>query len=268
MSSFGFQTSRSKASQDLQISRIDHEPCLPPGAHCRIGVLVLSTDHGTEPELRAMLSGEDVTFYASRFAAYQEPSNETRQPAAGPLMELTRATSLLLPGTRLDAIAYACTSGSVVLGETNVSSHIEMERPGVPCITPMAATVQALRVLNIDRIAMISPYDDSLNRRCVAYLAEHEINVSRIAAFSCTRDIDIVQIPADAIVEAAVVNCDSQVQGLFLPCNALRASRAVHEIERAVGRPCITSNQAMLWRALRSAGCDLRIDGFGRLLSL
>jgi len=34
----------------------------------------------------------------------------------------------------------------------------------------------------------------------------------------------------------------------------------------ALGKPVITSNQAMLWQALRESGIDDRITGFGRLL--
>ena len=51
-----------------------------------------------------------------------------------------------------------------------------------------------------------------------------------------------------------------------MSCTALRAAEAVEEIERALGKPVVTSNQAMFWQALRTAGCDLAVPGYGRLL--
>ena len=51
-----------------------------------------------------------------------------------------------------------------------------------------------------------------------------------------------------------------------LAAPAVRAAEAVDELERALGKPVVTSNQAMFWQALRTAGCDLPVSGFGRLL--
>jgi maleate isomerase len=46
----------------------------------------------------------------------------------------------------------------------------------------------------------------------------------------------------------------------------VRATETVEEIENALGKPVVTSNQAMFWQALRTAGCDLPVPGYGRLL--
>jgi maleate isomerase len=37
-------------------------------------------------------------------------------------------------------------------------------------------------------------------------------------------------------------------------------------IEDELGIPVVTSNQALVWRALRLAGCQLPVPGHGRLL--
>jgi maleate isomerase len=36
--------------------------------------------------------------------------------------------------------------------------------------------------------------------------------------------------------------------------------------ERRLGKPLVTSNQAMLWDCLRLAGIEDRLEGLGRLL--
>ena len=40
----------------------------------------------------------------------------------------------------------------------------------------------------------------------------------------------------------------------------------VEELESRLGKPVVTSNQAMFWHALRLAGYTRHLDGFGRLL--
>ena len=37
-------------------------------------------------------------------------------------------------------------------------------------------------------------------------------------------------------------------------------------LERQLGKPVLSSNQAFLWRALRVAGVRTPVSGFGRLL--
>ncbi len=38
-------------------------------------------------------------------------------------------------------------------------------------------------------------------------------------------------------------------------------------LEALLDRPVISSNQAMLWHCLRSAACDVRVNGYGALLT-
>ena len=41
----------------------------------------------------------------------------------------------------------------------------------------------------------------------------------------------------------------------------------LQRLEAELGKPVVSSNSATLWYALRTAGLDDRLDGFGRLLS-
>ena len=55
---------------------------------------------------------------------------------------------------------------------------------------------------------------------------------------------------------------------IFISCTGLRAVDAVEPLEAETGMPVVTSNQAMAWHALRLAGYDAPVEGFGRLLRL
>ena len=54
----------------------------------------------------------------------------------------------------------------------------------------------------------------------------------------------------------------------FLSCTAIRAVEAIDAIEEDIKKPVITSNQAMVWHALRKLNITERPKGYGMLMSL
>ena len=46
----------------------------------------------------------------------------------------------------------------------------------------------------------------------------------------------------------------------------MRTLDVIGEIEAAIGKPAVASNQAMIWNRLRLAGVEDRLEGHGRLL--
>ena len=52
----------------------------------------------------------------------------------------------------------------------------------------------------------------------------------------------------------------------FLSCTAIRAVEAIDAIEADIGKPVVTSNQAMVWHALKKLGIDDMLTGYGRLM--
>ena len=65
----------------------------------------------------------------------------------------------------------------------------------------------------------------------------------------------------DDIVDRAKKNAEKKSQKTGKPVDV------IGELEAAIGKPAICSNQAMIWDTLRLAGINDRLDGFGRLLS-
>jgi maleate isomerase len=59
---------------------------------------------------------------------------------------------------------------------------------------------------------------------------------------------------------------DPAADAYFISCTTIRSTDVIERIERELGKPVVTSNQGMLWSALRDAGIDEPIAGYGRLL--
>ncbi len=81
-------------------------------------------------------------------------------------------------------------------------------------------------------------------------------------------DRDIARVSRKTILDAAKNALAPDADAVFLSCTALRAVECIDEVEQAIGKPAVSSNQASIWLSLRRAGIDDAIPGFGQLLTL
>jgi maleate isomerase len=230
-----------------------------------VGLLALSTDHVCELDLRRVLPQERLPLYVSRVAIATELSVETLAAMQG---DIARAAGLLLPESRLDVIAYGCTSGTMVIGEDNVFAEIRKARPGIACTTPPTAALAAFAALGLTRIAVLAPYPHAVNLRVRRYLQSRGLEVPAFGGFNKDKDADIAAISVASIIEAAQELDRPDIEGIFLSCTGLRAIDAVAPLEARLGKPVVSSNQALAWHAMRLAGCRDALEGFGQLLRL
>jgi maleate isomerase len=169
----------------------------------------------------------------------------------------------------VDAIAYACTSGSFIGGpgyDQELLARITAEARGVPSVGTSPAMVEALRAVGIRRVSVVTPYTDEINEGLTAFLTAHGFNVLSMAGQQIVPNVEIgAQTPA-TILAFAKANLDPAADGLFLSCTNWRAMEVAEQLEREIGKPVVTSNQATLWAALRVLNVATWVDGYGRLL--
>ena len=121
----------------------------------RVGLVILATDHTTEPDFQRMVASDRIGLYTARipYANPTTPDNLRRmQPS------LTEGTSLILPDEVLDVICYSCTAASVVIGDDEIEAAINLAKPAVPVVTPPLAAVRGLQALGAKRISILTPY--------------------------------------------------------------------------------------------------------------
>lgn len=236
---------------------------LGPGKY-RIGMIILSNDYATERDFVNLRPSDEFTYFVARIPF---ASDITPQSLAQTEAELGKAASLILPGGRLDAIAYSCTSAAVVLGHERVRAAIHTGRPDVPCITPISAAIAALKVLGIERISVLTPYVDSINEQVLQVFSGHGLHIKSFESFKLKNDLDMANLSPQSIMRGALeVNSDA-ADAVFISCTAIRAVEVIDAIEQQIGKPVITSIQAMFWQCLRTVGYNEPIQGYGRLLT-
>ncbi len=242
--------------------RANYELDSGPGRY-RIGLLALSNDLATERDFINMRSSDDIALFVSRIPNAEICSVENLR-AMEP--ELTRAVSLLIPGSRLDAVAYSCTSGTVVMGYDAVARRIHEERPGIPVVTPITAALAAFRLLGARKISVLTPYTDDVNVRIANYLMNSGLEIVAFSSFHHTDNDAMAKTPPQAILDAALEADRPDADALFISCTAIRAVDVLESIEQAIGKPVVSANQALYWQALRATGYQQPVEGYGYLL--
>ncbi len=249
-----------------EVQRLDFTTDAGQGPRALLGLIVLETDRTVEAEFRALYRDGGLDGVAHHASRIPMEATVTAETLAAMEERLPVAAGLLPPAFGFDAIGYACTSGATLIGEERVAELVGAHHPGVPCTNPLTAAVAAFRAVDAGTIALITPYNADVTRRMAALYEERGIAVTSIASF-LEEDDDLVGRIDEASVAEAVrtVAGESDADAVFVSCTSLRAFGVIDDLEAEVGRPVVSSNQALSWHLLRLAGLEGELPGPGRL---
>jgi maleate isomerase len=228
-----------------------------------IGLLVLATDETVEHEFRHLVRQDGVALYEARLWNDYNVTPETLR-AMGERIAPT--TALILPGAKLDVVAFGCSSASMALGEDEVFRLIRTVRPGIACTTPVTAAFAAFEALGARRVGVLTPYSAAVNDVVRAYLVKRGATVAAFGTFDKPDDREAARIAPESIAEGIrALARGATLDAVFVCCTSLRLSEFVADVEKEVGIPVISSDYAMAWHSLRLAGVKDVVPGVGRL---
>lgn len=225
-------------------------PAIDGQAPVRLGLLALATDLTLEHDLAQLLPAR-VRLHVTRLA-YANPTTPENLRAMAP--GIAAAANLLVPGVDLAAIGFGCTSGAVMIGQAAVSAAIGSVRPGVPVCTPAGAAVEGLRHLGLRRIALLTPYVDETTAPVAEFFTQAGLEVVQVVGLGMEDDRDIARLDP-ATIRAAVRRADHpRAEAVFVSCTATPVLPLIAALEAELGKPVLSSNQALGWSMLRAAG--------------
>ncbi len=233
------------------------------GGTARIGLVVLASDFTVENEFRRLIPGPDIDFFSARIANSPTITPDT---LADMQQRIAATTSLILPGEKLDVVAFGCTSATVVMGEEAVFQQIREVQADARCTTPITAAFSAFNAMGASRIAVLTPYRHDVNQQVQSYIENAGFTVPVFGSFNQESDPLVARIDATSVtqaIEALVKN--NSVDMVFVSCTNVRFVDLVCDVESALGIPATSSNHAMAWHCLRLAGCTDKFPQWGRL---
>ena len=233
----------------------------------RIGVMVPSTNTSFEADFQ-LVSPRDVTIHGQRLWLTNDAQGEDGMTRMNGEIE---SGARYLATAHVDAVSYGCTTGSFFRGpgwDRDMIALIE-RTAGVPAVATSPSVVEALRAFGARRLSVATPYPEWNNARLRAYLEAQGFEVLNLEAeptAACSGNQGINDQDPAVVVEFASRACRPDADALLCSCTAWRSVEAVEEIERRIGKPVVSSNQASIWMTLRRLGWTEPIAGFGRLL--
>lgn len=217
----------------------------------RIGLVALSTDMTTEVDFARMLAPRGIAVHATRIP-FANPVTPATLAAMAP--DITAAAALILPDETLDAVVYSCTSASVVIGDAAVRDAISAGKPGAAAITPVSATLAALRALGVRRLSLLTPYVAETTVPMAELFTAEGFALDRVTCMGLADDRAMARVDAATLVEQARAATAPGSDALFIACTALRAAAWIDRLEDAAGVPVVSANLATAWAVLRACG--------------
>lgn len=256
------------------------------GWRARFGLLVIDKDPVAESEFWA-LAPAGVTAHVARFESPRAPGSSEygADPARAVAQSPDVARGLEFLGQmRLDAICLCFTTSSFLGGhgsDGRFADEAAARARGIPVITAASAATEAMTALGVRRPFLVSPpwFKDGILDAARRYFAEGGYQVTgqlRHDLGPGWRDLQPWEVwdaggqweirPEDVYhqVRRAI---PAGADGVLIAGNGFRSRPAIEPLEADLGLPVITSNQACVWKCLRTAGVAARVPGAGRLLS-
>jgi maleate isomerase len=230
----------------------------------RIGLIIPSVNSLSEPQFnRFAPAGLAVHVTRARVAG------EWRRPLPQMADEIAMSAKLLAD-CGPDLIVFHCTDTSMTEGPEGEGRILDLIRAatGIEALATSRLVLEALHALALTRLVVISPYKS--NAGVMRYLGATGFSVVHDVALGLTGR-EFAAVAPQRWLEIACENDRAEADGIFLSCTNTTQIEAIADIERALGKPVVNSNQAVLWgslKRLRSAlGPVPPMPELGRLMS-
>jgi len=231
------------------------------GWRAKIGVVLPSNNTVLEPEWWSM-APSGVSIHSARILTSGTTAEEIIEMERNAL----RAVSELKAGG-VDSIAYACLATSLVKGVEWSRAFMDsvVKTSSLPTTTAASATVEALQALNVSRVALATPYPHEINDLLPRFLKVYGIEVVSIRNLNVSDVLAVCEIPAASAYKLAKeVDCP-EAEAVVILATDFQTVSIIDPLEEDLGKPVVTTNQALLWRCLQLSGVRGPL-GYGVLL--
>lgn len=210
----------------------------------RVGLIVPSSNTVMEVDLYRRLP-ESATLHTARMHL-----RETTPEGESAMLDEHLPTAIYdLATAKPDVVVFGCTSAGALRGNEYEGELVKSiaEQTGAEAISVAASVRRAISARGAHRVGVITPYVEALNTPIRASLEDVGIEVVGIHGLGIDENFAIASVEPSSIVAQAVEQFASvEIDLLFASCTNFRALDARDEIERELGVPVLTSNQAAL----------------------
>lgn len=221
------------------------------GRNGRLGAIIPANNSVLEPEWWSMLP-PGVALYATRILARGDLT-----PDAVRKMEenVDRAVDELA-ATGVDVIAYCDMVTTFIMeADWNEAKVAEIEkRSETPAISAWTALRDALKALGIKRFALGTPYPVAIHALAPSFFKTHGFDVVSDSTLDIVKMRDVPKVTPQQVRDFVARIDRKDAEAVVLLATDLPCFSVIGELEKEFRLPVLTSNQTILWSAMRAAG--------------
>lgn len=235
------------------------------GPRGKIGIVIPANNSVIEPECWSALP-DGVAVYATRILARGDLTPEAIHRMEA---QVDRAVDEL-EATGVDVIAYADMVTTFIMqrGWNEAKVAAIAERTGCRALSAWTALRDALAALQVRRFALGTPYPAAIHAMTPAFFAGQGFTVVGDATLDVLAMRDVPKID-DATLQGFVERLPKAgADAIVLLATDLPTFGSIERLEARFGCPVLSSNQVILWAALRATGVTDRLPRLGRLFTL
>jgi maleate isomerase len=242
----------------------------PYGWRARVGLITPSPGHENNAYEFYLIAPEGVTVCMTSLRVM----GLTQEQYSGALDRIEAAVSEMV-SRKVDAMVQAGVPLTVTQGwdyHNQLTAQVA-KLTKIPFATDIGACIDAMQLLGMRRVVMITPFDEAMHDQLTRYVSNAGIQV--LAAHSIrpptaeeiSRHYEVSTVPLSVPYQAAkaLFRATSGADGVWITGALMPSVAAVQPLEQDLGVPVVTSMQAMAWAGLRLAGVKAQITGCGRL---
>jgi maleate isomerase len=229
----------------------------------RVGLLVPSSNSTQEPEFVQMLP-PSVSLHVTRLSLSRIDPESTVSIVA----ELEKEARKLADAA-VDIVVLAATAPSTRMGKGYDAQLIKRmeDASGRPATTAATAMLDCFAALGVRRVALAAAWSETTNKWVAAFLESHGIEVVSQVAMGVVSNNEVGRLHPQTAYDHGLRADRKEADAVFLACGNWWTAAIVEDLERAVGKPVLTTNNMTVWHALRKFGVAERVAGYGRVLS-
>ena len=228
----------------------------------KIGLIALASDYMIEKDFINVIKDKKIDFFVNRIECFNPLTNENLIKMSEKVTEVTKD---ILPNEKIDCVVYGCTSGTIAAGYQSIEKKIKKAKPEAEVTTPSTASIKALKRLNLNKIAIFTPYPKKLNDEVIDFFKKENFQITSNSYFDIASDIDIGKVDANHLYDVLSKMDLKEADALFISCTALPALSIIDKLEKKLGKIVLSSNQVLIWDTLEKIGENDSINGFGKL---
>ena len=208
----------------------------------RIGLIVPSSNTVMEPDFHQQIGRTAIVSTTRIFLEEVTREEELRMLDN----DLPKATELIRT-TAPDVVIFGCTSAGALgtlAHDREIGERIR-KGAGAPAVTVLEAVLWKVRAIDPRKIAVFTPYTEDLTNNIASSLREAGYPPVKAVGMGIRRNLDIGRVPPSEVIRFV----ESQLKGcspdcVFLSCTNWRSVEAIEPLQRKLGIPIVTSNQA------------------------